>query len=322
MCRREVSSEALRRELRSRLLCLLPFDAYCVNTCDVVSGLITSSVGDGLSAEAARRLFELEASGTDVNSLSELATGVDPVRGLSLSTRGAPAQSRRMRDIFSPLGFADELRAALFVDHVCYGYLHLFRRAERGPFTPRDLALVRAVVPAIARGLRGALRRALRDMPDQRAESAVLVVDARDCVVAESAGATARLALLDTTGSGLAHVVRATAGEARQGRPARATAVGPQYGRLSVRAVSLGRDTAIVLDDVLESAGAAVLLKALGLTPRELQVAALVAAGRSNQELADELGIALHTAKDHLKAILRKAECSSRGKLLARLRGL
>jgi DNA-binding CsgD family transcriptional regulator len=312
----------LRHELRPRLLRLLSFDAYCVNTCDLVSGLVTSSVGDGLCSDDARLLFELEARGGDFNSLRELALATDSVRGLSLSTGGDPQRSQRMREIFIPLGFADELRAALCVDRVCYGYLHLFRRPERGSFDAQDLAQVRGIAPSIAYGLRAALRRALGGVPGAQREASILVMDAADRVIRESPGATARLAPFDTTQSGLAHVVRATAAEARHGRSARATAINAHVGRVNVRALSLGPETAVILDDTPDPNQRRALLHTFGLTPREVAVAELVCAGHSNAELGAELGIALHTAKDHLKAILRKTECSSRAKLIARLRAL
>jgi len=51
---------------------------------------------------------------------------------------------------------------------------------------------------------------------------------------------------------------------------------------------------------------------AFGLTARERQVAELVIAGLSNVQLAGELRIGLHTAKDHVKAVLRKTGANTR----------
>jgi hypothetical protein len=41
-------SRAFRLAARPLLHGYVPFDAYCVNTCDPVTRAITSSVGDGL----------------------------------------------------------------------------------------------------------------------------------------------------------------------------------------------------------------------------------------------------------------------------------
>lgn len=53
------------------------------------------------------------------------------------------------------------------------------------------------------------------------------------------------------------------------------------------------------------------------LTGREQEVAALVAAGMRNQQIADALTISLGTVKDHVHAVLEKAGCSNRAQLVA-----
>ena len=49
-----------------------------------------------------------------------------------------------------------------------------------------------------------------------------------------------------------------------------------------------------------------------GLTPREIEVLTLVAQGRSNQEVADELVISLRTVAHHVTSILTKTESGNR----------
>lgn len=53
------------------------------------------------------------------------------------------------------------------------------------------------------------------------------------------------------------------------------------------------------------------------LTRREREVAALVAAGMRNQQIADTLSISLGTAKDHVHAVLDKTGYSNRAQLVA-----
>ena len=53
------------------------------------------------------------------------------------------------------------------------------------------------------------------------------------------------------------------------------------------------------------------------LTPREREVAALMAEGRSNKEIAAELVISLGTAKDHVHRILEKTRLPSRAAVAA-----
>jgi DNA-binding NarL/FixJ family response regulator len=52
------------------------------------------------------------------------------------------------------------------------------------------------------------------------------------------------------------------------------------------------------------------------LTPREEHVAQLAARGRSNHEIAYELGVDFETVSAHLKRALRKLGCSGRGNLI------
>ncbi len=53
------------------------------------------------------------------------------------------------------------------------------------------------------------------------------------------------------------------------------------------------------------------------LTARERDVLRLVGAGRRNQDIADELGISLNTAKYHVSNLLRKLGARSRAELVA-----
>lgn len=57
------------------------------------------------------------------------------------------------------------------------------------------------------------------------------------------------------------------------------------------------------------------------LTPREREVAGLLAAGRSNQQIARELHIQLSTTKDHVHAVLRKTGLPSRSAVAAAWHG-
>ena len=52
------------------------------------------------------------------------------------------------------------------------------------------------------------------------------------------------------------------------------------------------------------------------LTPRELEVARLTAAGFTNREIATEMAISPETVKSHLRNIMRKLDLHSKEKLL------
>jgi DNA-binding CsgD family transcriptional regulator len=57
--------------------------------------------------------------------------------------------------------------------------------------------------------------------------------------------------------------------------------------------------------------------KSARLTPRELQIAELVALGRTNAEIGTELWITEHSVKQALKRMFRKLEVSSRAEMVA-----
>jgi DNA-binding NarL/FixJ family response regulator len=69
--------------------------------------------------------------------------------------------------------------------------------------------------------------------------------------------------------------------------------------------------------DVVEPEPSVRLPAAFPLTTREREVAALLARGCSNRQIAHELVISLHTAQRHVENILSKLEFSSRTQVAA-----
>jgi DNA-binding CsgD family transcriptional regulator len=65
---------------------------------------------------------------------------------------------------------------------------------------------------------------------------------------------------------------------------------------------------------------AADLRERYGLTPREVRVSMLLVAALRSREIAEALGISIHTARRHAEAVLRKLGVSSRNELRDRLR--
>jgi DNA-binding CsgD family transcriptional regulator/tetratricopeptide (TPR) repeat protein len=77
------------------------------------------------------------------------------------------------------------------------------------------------------------------------------------------------------------------------------------------------RDRANAVARRVGAPGGARPAAALGLTPRELEVLRLVAAGRSNRDIADELFISVKTVSVHVSNILAKLGVASRGEAAA-----
>jgi len=76
------------------------------------------------------------------------------------------------------------------------------------------------------------------------------------------------------------------------------------------------RHSAVPKDEIVRTR----LSHLVRLTRREQELARLVCDGRSNQEIADEIGLSLETVKKHLHSVFRKLEVSSRGRLTAMMR--
>lgn len=60
----------------------------------------------------------------------------------------------------------------------------------------------------------------------------------------------------------------------------------------------------------------------LGISARELEVLGEIMAGRSNQEIADLLGVSLNTVKTHVARLLEKLGAKRRGDAVSRAREL
>jgi DNA-binding CsgD family transcriptional regulator len=63
------------------------------------------------------------------------------------------------------------------------------------------------------------------------------------------------------------------------------------------------------------------LVAHFGLTPRQAQVARLMAAGLTNPQIAHALAISRFTARNHAEQVLAKLGVSGRGRVAEALRG-
>ncbi len=145
----------------------------------------------------------------------------------------------------------------------------------------------------------------------------------------EAAGAWAGVSEPYPRARALLHAAEdALAGGDREGaadrlREAAALAAGLGAGSLAGEIALLARRGGVVLD-ASSSAGSAGSAGAagFGLTSRELEVLRLVAAGRSNREIANELFISPKTVSVHVSNILGKLGAASRGEAAAKAHAL
>jgi hypothetical protein len=136
----------------------VPFDGVCVLTMDPATLVPTGEfVENGLPPSAFARMAELEHRGEDFNAFSALALGGRHAASLSAATEGELDRSRRHREVRSPNGFGDELRAVLTEDSRVWGALTLLRGYDHGHFAPAHSAAIASVSSALAKGLRRAM---------------------------------------------------------------------------------------------------------------------------------------------------------------------
>lgn len=77
----------------------------------------------------------------------------------------------------------------------------------------------------------------------------------------------------------------------------------------------------ILIEPIQERAGASpsVQTDEVKLTKREEEICKLISRGLINKEIASELGIGIHTVKDHVKNIMKKLKASSRAGIVAKI---
>lgn len=329
-----LDSRTLRFEVLRQLRAVIPVDALFCATVDPATLLFTGSVVEEIPEDATISFLANEFLEDDVNKFVHLARAAQPVHGLYEATRGQPARSARYRDILAPLGFGDELRAALRTGSTTWGVVCLHRELAAPGFTPEEAAFLGRVAPLLARGLRDAL---LYEAATKSAiEGPGLVVLAGDYSVLSVTERAERWLeeLGDWPGrSEPPQAIRAVAarlvaieqgGEARPDLLPRARVQTKSGQWLLLHAARLtgaagDEQIAVILDPAAPADMAPLVLQAYGLTDREAQIAQLILRGLSTGEIADDLSIASLTVQQHLKAVFDKTGVHSRRELVARI---
>jgi DNA-binding CsgD family transcriptional regulator len=323
-----------RVEALRRLRKIVPADAVFCATVDPATLLFTGSLTEEIPASATPSFLANEFLQDDVTKFVHLARGPQAVQSLYAATRDRPAVSARYREILTPLGFGDELRAALRVGGVTWGVLCLHREVTGPGFTAIEAAFLEHLVPHLAAGLRrGVLIEEATTAPTADAPGLVVLTD--DLSIAAVTGPTEQwLAEISDwpQGSEPPQAILAVAGQllalerAREGtssmlpRARVQTRAGLWLVLYAARlSGSAGRGSiAVILEPAAPAEVAPLVLQAYGLTPRETQVAQLVLQGLSTGEIADRLAITALTVQ-HLKAVFDKTGARSRREFVAQV---
>jgi DNA-binding CsgD family transcriptional regulator len=261
-----------------------------------------------------RALFELEWLDSDANTFAALRRAHRTAAALRADV-GDPTGVARYRELLAPLGVVDELRVLAADSDGVWGAVILYR--SDGVFTPDHVMAVEVCGPALARALRRALLVGAVDRAEVDAPPGVVVVDAHDEIVVTSDAAESLLSELDADHARTAIVAAAAA--TRITGSLSTTLIGRRgvIGLHAAPAKGVDSGVTIVVERPRPVQLAPVILRSLGLTNREREVAECVLQGFSRREIAARCGISEDTVDDHLKQIYRKADVPGRAALSA-----
>jgi DNA-binding CsgD family transcriptional regulator len=331
LCENPPETTQLVREVAERLRRVVPHETAAWMTTDPETVVPTAMIGLDASPELGVAFRDDEVHGNDVNSFGQMLRSGGVVSTLATDTGGDLERSPRYREISRPRGLGDEMRVVARTGNETWAIACLNRAADSPSFTDEEIAYVRGIAELLGRGVRTSLARAPAE-PERLDALGMLVVRADDTIEASTGQAMRWLerlpvdkGRLPTSISMVSLMARANATGAPGARPARLRLLLPGGGWLLVHADVLedgsaepGR-TAVVLEPADRAQLLPLLFALHGLTGRERQVAELLVAGRSTDEIATQLHISRHTLRDHVKAIFAKVGVSSRPELTAAL---
>ena len=326
----------LHREITDRLRKVMRIDAACWHGLDPDNVLLTTAnpvelLANGfLTAEteamAARSVLASEYQRDDVNTFASLARRRVPAAILSESTRGHPERSARYSDFLAPSGLPYEMRTAMVSHGRAWGCVVFHRTEASGDFTPEEAAMMGRLSRPIAEALRNTLRFEAARRAGTQAPG-LLVLDATDGIELATPGTEEVLELLryaNPAGLGIPDpiliVAAQTRSAGRDGRPPTPLNVPTPNGWVTLHgSLPIGpRDrVAVVLQMTPEAQAVRLRLEAFALSPREREVAALIAQGLDTAAISERLFISPWTVQDHCKAIFEKTGTRSRRALRA-----
>ncbi len=324
-CRAGLEPDALRAAVLPRLRKAVPVDALWWATVDPATLLYTQAYREELPSDSGPYFVENEFLGDDVNKWTELAHDRFGVRTLAAATDGKLARSPRYRDIFEPLGLADELRAVFRARGAVWGFMCLHR--ERGAlFSPQEQEFIHRIAPHLAEGVRLGLLVQCAARDDLVESPGLILLAAYNSVIGRNPAAEQWLDELDWQEAGEIPIeIHSLAARLRRARASTNLAplrVRTKSGRWIILQASWvsGDDrtvVAVIIQEATPDEVAPIVMSAYGLSDKERAVSGLVFQGQSTQAISQRLNIAENTVQDHLKSIFDKTGVRSRRELVA-----
>lgn len=314
---------------------LVPCDIVGYNSVDLAAGRVQAVIDPpGAVPDAAYPRFEQFVHQHPVIAHHERTGDWRPCAISDFLTEPRFHRLDLYREFYGPLGIEDQLSMLLPPSSRVIGIA--LNRARRG-FSDRDRTLLDILRPHIAAAHRTAQARAsarrllsaLGDALDEAGRSLVVVAaDGRltwstarapDLLAGYFGAPAAASALPDEVARWLAARRRADR-EGTLGSPTDGLVAHRGSSRLLLQHVP-ARDGEADMVLLLQGADplAGERLHALGLTPRQAEVASRLVYGRSNAEIATDLGLSVRTVEKHLEGIYRSLGVRGRTEALSRL---
>ncbi|WP_185766865.1 helix-turn-helix transcriptional regulator [Niallia circulans] len=306
------------------------FDAACFTTVDTETLLSTGAYTDDRIENIHPLLFENEYLRQDYNHFEDLLTSATHIASLCNATNGELHQSDRFREILSPAGFADELRAVIIHKGKCYGFLTLLRSKKETVFSNMDIEVLASLLPPISFNLYKLLAFPQKiDSDVNWAKSVILLDEDFHITSANQEG----FLLADTLRKAenieanvLPRPLRAVCMKAKalntnntEEKEAK-VCLHPSAGEfLTIHATVLQSEKQQYAVSCQQTTPQEILTKTsgyYGLTLREKQLIFHLLHGDSTKEIAAALFISPHTVQDHLKSIFEKTNTTTRGELI------
>jgi DNA-binding CsgD family transcriptional regulator len=322
----DVQQEAIQAVSR-----VVPYDATCWAAVDPQTMLLTDSVTIDLNPSAQQQaLFaEIEYGSTESGTFADLARRDVPVARLSELPYGTVMASRRLNDLYRPMGVAHDLRVAFVSGGVCWGMAGLMRGPDGPDFSAAEADFLASVAPLIGAALRTAARCRVAGPGAGLGGPVVIVLGPDGQSRAATPAAREWMAAVqerrpDWLGIALRGLVitlsRSASGTAQSRiRDATGTWVLLRAAPL-MDLDSSDERVLITVEPVPGDELTNLMLSAYALTPREREVCVEVLSGGSTAQIADRLHLSSYTVQDHLKSIFTKVGVRTRGELVGRLR--
>ncbi|WP_426998824.1 helix-turn-helix transcriptional regulator [Pseudarthrobacter sp. N5] len=321
----------------------LGFSAYAWPLSDPETATGVSPMAQIPEGVAARLPQLIKAKYTSpVNRWTALSAAPSPVATLAGATGGPSSRSGPLEGMLRSYGVGDIVSVVYADQYGIWSWLDLWRGSDDPPFSEAETGFLAALAPAITTGFRRSRAAQFRSYDDERhtpppPPQAVLVMDEDMHVLGQTTSAGQWLGLLQRSpgpNSAIPAEVYNVVGQllAKEYRvdvhaaAARVHIGGGQWAALRAARMDspdssgtpvASPPVAVTIQECLPAARLGVFVRSYGLTARERQALALLAAGLENEPLARRMGIAGYTAQDHFKSIFVKTGVHSRSGVLA-----